>query len=166
MQSSMRDKALALLPYFRVFKLQVNGKLPIVEKFYDIASREPAVVHAMWTDPVTGESLHNNIGVLTGEDFCVVDIDIRNGKHGMHSLSMLEDIGLPTGTVSVRTPSGGMHLYYALPRGITVANSTNRMGQGIDVRGYHGYVVGAGSMVDGKAYTWLRMPTAGGKTQN
>jgi Bifunctional DNA primase/polymerase, N-terminal len=57
-------------------------------------------------------------------------------------------------TFTVRTPSGGMHLYYVAPRGRNIGNRP--LGPMIDVRGggegNGGYVLGPGSMLGGREY--------------
>jgi hypothetical protein len=158
-EQSMRDHAVALAAFFRVFKLVVNGKTPAIEGWTASASNDPDVVQQMWTCPVTGESLDNNIGILTGEGFFVLDVDVRDDKPGRDTLATLEALDLSTDTVSVRTPTGGLHLYYSLPPSSTVRNSVNEVGPGIDVRGWHGYVVAPPSTIDGKPYEWLIPPT-------
>lgn len=105
----------------------------------------------MWTCPVSGDCLHNNIGVATGGGLVVLDIDVKNSRRGMASLWGLISQGFPLrGRYVVRTPTGGLHIY--LPdSGVYIPNGTNRL-PGIDVRGHHGYVVGAGSVIGDRAY--------------
>jgi hypothetical protein len=52
----------------------------------------------------------------------------------------------------VATASGGRHLYFRAPTGIW-RNTAGRLGKLIDTRASGGYVVGAGSTVDGRRYT-------------
>src|SRR6266545_7472654 len=153
---SIRDLAVTLAKRgFRVFKLQVNGKLPVVSKYYDVASSDPAKAAEMWTDPVNGDSLLNNIGILTGNGLLVVDVDVKNGKRGHDSLDLLELLYLNSDTLTARTPSGGRHLFYRVPSGRETRNTTSTLGDGLDTRGYHGFVVGAGSTIDDRAYEWV-----------
>jgi hypothetical protein len=58
-------------------------------------------------------------------------------------------------TYWVATPSGGWHLYFRAPDGSGIRNSASLIGPQIDVRGAGGYVVGAGSVVDGRPYEVL-----------
>jgi hypothetical protein len=58
-------------------------------------------------------------------------------------------------TYWVLTPSGGWHLYFRAPEGSQIRNSASLLGPQVDVRAAGGYVVGAGSVVDGKAYELL-----------
>ena len=151
MAEAGEDKRQAALDWaargFRVFPLQPGGKLPISKAWYDTASNDPDVIAALWTDPVTGWPKDYNIGVST-DDLIVVDVDDKNGKNGSEAFAAL---GLPTDTLTVQTPSGGRHVYYRNP-GDPRANSAGRLGLGIDVRGYHGFVVAPGSQTDLGAY--------------
>lgn len=153
---SMRDHAVALTAFFRVFKLVINGKTPAIEGWTAAASNDPAVVREMWTCPVTGESLDNNIGIACGEGLFVLDVDTKNGRNGYLTLSMLEDSGLDTNTPRVRTPSGGLHLYYQHPLDVFIPNHGEMKDlPGIDVRGWHGYVVAPPSVLPNGNYRWI-----------
>ncbi|MET8703608.1 bifunctional DNA primase/polymerase [Kitasatospora sp. NPDC004723] len=63
-------------------------------------------------------------------------------------------------TLTVRTPSGGSHLYFRVAHWCTIPSSSGVLGPGIDVRGpgarSGGYLIGPGSTVDGTAYTITR----------
>jgi hypothetical protein len=119
---------------FPVFQLS-DSRRPIEKGFSEKA-----------TTKLNGE-WRGNIGVATGGDLLVIDVDVKNGAQGRESLDLL---GLPRHTFTVSTPSGGLHLYYRIPAGIW-RNRVNWF-PGIDVRGYHGYVIGPGSEKDGKFY--------------
>ncbi|GIJ07303.1 bifunctional DNA primase/polymerase [Micromonospora andamanensis] len=61
-------------------------------------------------------------------------------------------------TYTVSTPSGGSHLYYRHPdTGPVLRNTTSDRGRGlgwkVDTRAHGGYVVAAGSTVNGRPYT-------------
>ena len=55
-------------------------------------------------------------------------------------------------TYTVKTPTGGLHLYYAAPRSPEIRNTAGKIGPLIDVRGGGGYVLAAGSVLDERAY--------------
>ena len=55
-------------------------------------------------------------------------------------------------TFSVKTPSGGFHYFFYTRE--QIGNRTDIL-EGIDTRGKGGYVVGAGSNIDGNAYVIL-----------
>jgi hypothetical protein len=92
-----------------------------------------------------------NIGIHC-EGLAVVDVDVV--KSGVESFNQLDAIyGFPA-TYTVRTPSGGQHVYYRLPEGHPgVPNSVEALGKGLDIRSTGGYVVAPGSTVPGGEYT-------------
>lgn len=137
----MRDHAVAWAERgFRVFPCVPRGKVPKVKEFYNVATSDPDRVAAMWTDPVTGWPLDHNIGVAT-DDMIVVDIDMKKGKDGLSSYLALD---LPLDTLMVRTPTGGFHAYL---NGPNKSLSVDKLGQGLDIRSAHGYVIAPGSVV-------------------
>jgi hypothetical protein len=63
---------------------------------------------------------------------------------------------LPVDTYTVHTGRGGTHLYFCRPAGVRLGNSAGErggLGWLVDTRGIGGYVVAAGSTVDGRPYT-------------
>jgi bifunctional DNA primase/polymerase-like protein len=64
---------------------------------------------------------------------------------------------VPWDTYTVRTTSGGTHLYFVAPQGIQLRNTGGDRGRGlgwkVDTRAWGGHVVAPGSVVDGHAYT-------------
>lgn len=87
-------------------------------------------------------------GVVCGRGVVVVDLDVRTGgKSGVAHFQALAaaNAGEISPTYTVRTPSGGLHLYYRVPNGVRTKTSAGELGIGIDVRGDGGYVVMAGS---------------------
>lgn len=131
---------------FRVFPLSPGTKIPPKGFAWKAeATRDPTKLTAWWTDYP-----NCNIGVATGDGLVVVDVD----AHKPGALGALLALDLPDDTLTVKTPGGGFHLYYL---GDDVANSANKLGPGIDVRGVGGYVVAPGSFFadsDGaKGYT-------------
>lgn len=123
---------------FRVFPLAPGTKIPPKGLAWKAEATTDADKLRGWWAAVP----EYNIGVATGNDLIVIDVDTRSGG----GMSMME-LDLPP-TLTVSTPSGGMHLYY---HGPDVANSAGRLGQGVDVRGVGGYVVAPGS--------WFADPT-------
>jgi hypothetical protein len=97
----------------------------------------------------------SSYGVATGDRLVVIDVDCRDDKPGLINFDSVDrEYGFPE-TFTVRTRSGGKHLYYRLPLGMRIKNdATGRcFGEGIDVKGHNGYVVGPGSVVEGLSYT-------------
>jgi hypothetical protein len=140
---------------FYVFRLVENGKVPKDKRFYELASNDPEIVRQRWTDS-DGHGERFNIGVLTGTPTAngilhVVDVDTKPGKVGKQSLR--DRPWLERDTWTVVTTTGGLHLYYAVPQdGPTFTSGQSRLGPDIDDRGYHGYVVGPGSEINGRSY--------------
>ena len=99
------------------------------------------------------------IGLRTGR-FVVVDLDVRNDRDGIAEFAKLvARWGAVPQTLRVRTPRGGLHLYFSAPTR-EIRNSTSRIAPGVDVRGEGGYVIAAGSVLsDGRVYRRLRGPT-------
>lgn len=125
---------------FRVFPLVVGGGTPVISGWQEVATTDPVVIRRVWAK---GEF---NIGVLT-TGWCVVDVDVKNGKPGMMSLLGLD---LDHDTLTVETPTGGLHLYYSGE----VPNSVSKIALGIDIRGVGGYVIAPGSVrADGTRYS-------------
>lgn len=144
--TTLRDHAVAFAARgFRVFPLIPGSKLPRVKEFYDVATADVEQVRAAWTDPVTGWPLDHNIGVAT-DDMIVVDIDMKKGKDGLASYLALD---LPLDTFMVRTPTGGLHAYLAGP---SKRLSAGKIGDGLDIRSAHGYVVAPGSITPEGTY--------------
>jgi hypothetical protein len=94
-----------------------------------------------------------NIGIATGAAI-VIDIDPRHG--GDATLAELEaKHGNFPASWRVRTGGGGLHIYLSAPSDIMIKNSAGQLGDGIDVRGYGGYVVAPPSKhVSGGEYEW------------
>ena len=85
-----------------------------------------------------------NIGVATGarSGLFVLDVDGDVGKKNLRILQAKYG-SLPV-TVTVVTGKG-RHYYFRCDGDVHISNSVHRLGEGIDVRGDGGYVVGAGS---------------------
>lgn len=152
--ADMRDTAVDWAKRgFKVFPLIAAGKSPRDKAFYDIATADPLRAAELWTDSITGWPQPWNVGLLMGDGYAAIDVDVKGGKPGMASLAALD---LPRDTLTVRTPSGGLHLLYRAPRDVANVSDSDKapspLGRGIDVRGWHGYVVAAGSTVEGGRY--------------
>ena len=115
-----------------------------------------------------------NIGIACGPArLVVVDLDtpkpgdnpppewnlpgIRTGTDVLAALCDRAGEPHPVGTWTVRTPSGGTHLYFAAPANGPELRNTQGAAGGlgwlVDTRAAGGYVVGAGSIIDGRPYT-------------
>jgi hypothetical protein len=130
---------------FSVFPIAAGAKAPpLWADWPNRATTEPD--RANWPDGV-------NTGIHCA-GLIVIDVDPKNGGDQSYAeLDMFEGF-LPT--LTARTPSGGRHLFYALPAGHPgVPNSAGALGHGIDVKSTRGYVVGAGSQTANGEYAWI-----------
>lgn len=152
------DSALKLAEYgFHVFPLRPNTKLPLIKGFPKVATRDPERIKKWWICPVTGVVQPFNIGISTtrfGDDgaLIVVDVDDKNDRFGSNTLLSLELEGKELAdTFEQSTTTGGRHLVFhhkeAVKQGVDV------LGSGLDIRSKGGFIVGAGSYIDGKKYT-------------
>ncbi|MET9376254.1 bifunctional DNA primase/polymerase [Streptomyces sp. NPDC002992] len=129
-------------------------------------------VHDASTDPSRVHHLFKSAPRATGYGIACaapsvwvvgVDLDRKNGVDGVVALKALATqhaFVLPS-TVTVLTPSGGLHLYYSAPTGTAVPNSASRLGPGIDIRGAGGYLVGPGSWTPKGVYKPISEPQEG-----
>lgn len=94
--------------------------------------------------------------LISGNAFFVLDLDERENVSGSASLIALEQkYGPLPKTLRVRTPSGGIHIYFRQPL-CKLPNRAGEFADGVDVRGDGGFVVAPGSIrSDGKAYEWI-----------
>lgn len=83
-----------------------------------------------------------NVAVRTGSvsGIVVVDIDPDHGGETTLGCLVREHGPLPEGR-TVRTGSGGRHLYFAHPGGVVRNDAGRRLGPGLDIRGDGGYVI-------------------------
>src|SRR6185437_9503326 len=154
-----RDKAVALARQgYRVFRVDSIKNRPSRSGWTETASADPERVAQDFTDAL-GESVDDNPAIATGADLLVVDVDVKGGKPGLLSLAELAAEGLPLETRTVRTPSGGLHLYYRVDPS---KEYRNRVGwrEGVDVRGFNGFVFAPGAVKGGGEYVVERdLPT-------
>jgi hypothetical protein len=131
------------------------------------ATTDPARIHRAWSTRPYG------VGVACGPSgLLVVDLDkpkpdqqppaawaIDGVTDGSDVLAVLAEQGgqpFPADTYTVHTGRGGTHLYFRRPDGVRLGNSAGErggLGWLVDTRGIGGYVVAAGSTVDGRPYT-------------
>lgn len=110
-----------------------------VVRWWKLNDHNIGIFTGKWHGKVSEHSLTQRMALL------VLDIDNKHGKRGDESLELLELQGfeLTTPMLTVRTPTGGRHLYYVVEH--AVRQGANVFGPGIDVRSRGGYVVGPGS---------------------
>jgi putative DNA primase/helicase len=125
----------------------VNGKVPFAgtRGFYD-ATTDPELIRKLWR-----ERNGSNVAIRTGKASGLIVLDVDPDADGDHALARFEaEHGALPPTVEAITPSGGRHLYFALPDGVEVASGAGVFGPGVDVRAEGGYVVAPPSI----GYRW------------
>lgn len=141
---------------FRVFPLSPGRKTPAFEGWQQAATLDPARIRQWWSEDAVvvgftrdgGDVVSTprfNVGVAGGDGLLVVDADQKHGKQG---IAAARDLGVGFDGFVVQTTTGGLHEYL---RGPDVLNAVG-IAEGVDIRSAGGYVVGPGSVVDGKAY--------------
>ncbi|MFF4288685.1 bifunctional DNA primase/polymerase [Streptomyces sp. NPDC001633] len=132
-------------------------------KWEQRATTDPDRIRAAWT------RLPFNIGIVTGPSgLVVIDLDMPKNKSkkdtpcGVTTFKALcERTGHPVpATRTVRTASGGRHLYFTAPAGVRLGNTASKLGPLIDTRAWGGYVVAEGSVVAGGVYQSNHAPAA------
>jgi len=130
-----------------VFPLQPRSKIPMRgSRGCKDATTDLDKIKAWW------EHMPNaNIGIATGKQFDVIDVD---GPEGFESIQTMKPI--PDILASVITPRPGRHIYVkARPE----RKNGAKFMPGIDIRSAGGYVVAPPSVnSDGKVYAWLITP--------
>lgn len=136
-----------------IFPLVPRGRTPVIPRRMGGRGCHDATTLAAQIEEWWSCWPKANIGLATGSKsgLGVVDIDVKNGKPGMASMA---SINLPL-TLTVRTPTGGLHLYYKMPPLLSLGCRTDLL-PGIDWRGNGGYVVAAGSVTRAGAYEIIR----------
>lgn len=125
-----------------VFPLVPGTKRPAVGHGFHEASTDHRQIDRWWSWLPSA-----NIGLATGDRVDVLDIDVHTSGTGFTHLRDLLDAGLANQWAhAVRTPSGGLHLYYPSDPARPQRN-WSREAAHIDFRGTGGYIVAAPSQI-------------------
>lgn len=149
---------------WHVFPVHPGDKRPALSRDWEgRATTDPARIGRCWRHGPY------NIGLACGPSrLVVIDLDtpkpgdtppqewaqegVNDGADVLAVLCERHGQAMPWDTFTVRTASGGLHLYFTAPSGPPPGNSAGRLGWLIDTRGRGGYVVAPGSQVDGRRY--------------
>ncbi|MEU4092994.1 bifunctional DNA primase/polymerase [Streptomyces sp. NPDC026673] len=154
---------------WRVFPLVPDDKRPAISNWENRATTDPDRITCAWSVAAF------NVGIATGPSGLVV-IDLDKPKHpgdtppaswAEHGVADGADVlaalcerhgqPFPTDTYTVRTWSGGTHLYFLAPEGEELRNtaggSARGLGWKVDTRAVGGLVAGGGSTIAGRPYT-------------
>jgi hypothetical protein len=172
----LRSALAAAMLGWHVFPCAVDGKRPALRgNWQDLATTSPGQIRDWWA------RAPYNIGIACGPSgLIVIDLDMPHdlaeddeeaaegalfplsGADILSRLARQHGERYPGGTYIVDTPSGGCHLYFSAAGDARVRNSAGAVGPQIDVRADGGYVVGAGSRIDGHPYA-ARGPYVAGR---
>lgn len=142
---------------FYVFPLRENKKVPLINDFTECSTNDPNDLARFWYDKILDMEHYHNIGIATskffgGQALLVVDVDNKGNKDGSGTMLDLELKGFEfPKTYTQKTPTGGLHYVYKVKTAIK--QGVNVLGPGLDTRSHGGYIVGSGSLIDGKPYT-------------
>lgn len=139
-----------------------QDKKPLVKQGFKAATRDPATIRRWWKRwPDALPAIPT--GAASG--FAVLDVDRKNGKDGY---AELQSMGLSPEALSqatIRTPSGGLHIYFEHKTGLGSSTDVVLQGKkrlGLDIRAEGGYVIAPGARLpDGRSYgAWPVTPHA------
>jgi Bifunctional DNA primase/polymerase, N-terminal len=147
-----------------IFPVLPNDKRPAINDWPNRATRNPDIIARQWPGD-------HNVGIACEPSgLVVVDLDcgkplpppwdampgVVDGQDVLAVVCEQHDPEWPSwpdwrSTYTVQTPSSGWHLCFKATSG-AIRNSSGKLGPLIDIRAAGGYVVGAGSVVNGRAY--------------
>lgn len=125
-----------------VFPCAPGEKYPATRRGFFDRTTDTVQINQWWSQA------DYNVAVVPEDMGCgVIDIDPKDGGYETWAALASAHAGVPA-TYTVRTPSGGLHLYYkgSLPGKVSV------LGKGIDTRGRLSYVLAPSSIVKGVEY--------------
>ncbi|MCD0482794.1 bifunctional DNA primase/polymerase [Streptacidiphilus sp. ASG 303] len=150
---------------WHVFPLTPGAKKPAVRDWEHRATTDPGRIRRCW------QAGPFNIGLACGPSrLLVVDLDtpkhpgdtppeawalpgVTDGADVLAVLCERAHLPFPDATFTVRTRSGGLHLYFAVPEAVPLPPSTvGTLGWKVDTRCRGGYVLAPGSVVDAVPY--------------
>ena len=133
---------------YKVFPTQPDEKRPCIKDPFKRATNVREEIIELFSEfPGAGT------GIPTGPSngLTVIDVDVKNGIDGLFHLRAIEERLPVTGVV--RTPSGGLHLYFDTGK-LEIPNSVSRIAPNNDVRSAGGYVLGPGTITTKGRYFW------------
>jgi hypothetical protein len=134
-----------------VFPVLPNSKTPGV-RWTEWANFNTAKIDAYWlAHPDSNIGMPMGYPDAKGRKVFAIDVDVKNGNDGFAVIQELERVrGDLPGTFRRDTPTGGAHLVFTSIYDFKTA--AHVLGPGVDVRGSGGFILGAGSTIDGTPY--------------
>ena len=137
-----------------VFPGVPDEKIPAIKNPYEQATLDEKVVMRWWKEnPKYNICLPMGIEVEPGIILGAIDFDAKAKANGFQTEEFLADLGfLFPPTLTQLTPGFGEHRLYKWK--FRIGNGAGFIGPGIDHRGFHGYILSAGSWFHGLQYTY------------
>lgn len=155
--ANLLDAALAYAARgWRVIPCRPGEKRPLILNWRLRASDDPAVIRQWWAQWPDA-----NVALLTGYGLDVLDVDVKEGREGWQMMEYVASHGLLRDPIAViRTPSGGLHLWY---RASGVNSGAVGKQRDLEFKGWGGYVLAPPSVVGGRAYETIELGAGTGK---
>lgn len=129
----------------RVIPCEPGGKKPLLRSWQHKASDNPDVIRQWWA-----RYPNANIGLLTGYGIDVLDVDVKDGRNGWQMMEYVARFGLLRNPIAViRTPSGGLHLWYRASGARCGSVGAHR---DLEFKGWRSNVLVPPSIVGGRRY--------------
>src|SRR4029077_3119155 len=127
-------------------------KRPLLKGWQDAATCNADQINTWWEHAAALPAIPCGQNSLL-----VIDCDRHGGgADGVAAFNSLVTAhgALPRRVPVVKTPNGGLHVYFRQPNGEVLGNSRGSLPPGIDVRGAGGFVVAPGARLpDGRGWT-------------
>ena len=134
--TSLRDAAVGYATRgWPVFPCRPAAKQPLTRHGFKDATTDIATITRWWQQWPDA-----NIGVATGAPGPdVLDVDVKDGRAGLELFDRARRAGLLAGaTAIIRTPSGGLHLWF---RGTTQSSGAVGPDRALELKARGGYVL-------------------------
>lgn len=145
--TSLRDAAIGYATLgWPVFPCRPAAKQPLTLHGFKDATTDIAIITRWWQ-----RWPEANIGVATGAPGPdVLDVDVKDGRAGMELFDRARRAGLLRGAAAiVRTPSGGIHLWFS---GTSQSSGAVGPGRCLELKARGGYVLVPPSRTDAGVY--------------
>jgi hypothetical protein len=133
---------------FHVFPVQEGAKKPLPgTNAWRDATIDLDLIDKWWT-----ENPNYNVACAPALNGCsVLDVDLPLGEATLNAIADAENTPIPN-TFTIRTPSGGRHLWFHGICPTSVGTDKAGLGPKLDTRGSGGYVLLPPSQIGGKEY--------------
>ena len=143
------------IPVYPVEITKFGNKCPLIKDQFNVATTDPERI-TRWFNRWP----HALAGIPTGpiSGLWVLDVDGPKGRESLNEL--LAKLGLEQvadlSNVIVRTPRGGLHIYFRLRNGEEPRSRASDIASGLDTRAAGGGIIAPGNtLTDGRSYQFI-----------